>query len=129
MYRKYFADSGLVVLEHRNTLNEHNFVVLPRRIYATSGLINFHTFHQYCILVNQRNELKEFLAKNNIGTDIYYPVPLHKQECFAHYNYNDSDFPNTNYISDHILALPIYSEISEQKIITIVNMIKNFYMG
>jgi len=127
LYRKYFIEQELVIEYKRNTLSTENYVVLPHRKYAECGIINFHTFHQYCVLVNKRDELKKFLADNDIGTDIYYPVPLHKQECFAHFDYNDADFPNTNYICNHILALPIYPELLESQIMYVVGKIKEFY--
>jgi len=126
LYRKYFIEHKLAIVE-QNTLTAENNIILPYSKYFECGIINFHTFHQYCVLVNKRDELKKFLADNDIGTDIYYPVPLHKQECFAHFNYNDADFSNTNYISDNILALPIYPELLETQIMYVVDKIKEFY--
>jgi dTDP-4-amino-4,6-dideoxygalactose transaminase len=127
LYRKYFIEKELVCEEQRNILCNENNVILPHSVYANSGVINFHTFHQYCVLVNKRDELKKFLADNEIGSDIYYPVPLHRQQCFSQYNYNDTEFPNTNYICNNILALPIYPELTEQQIIYVVDVIQKFY--
>ena len=130
IYRKYFIESELATIENKqNILSAENNVILPHSIYADSGVINFHIFHQYCVLVNKRDELKKFLADNDVGSDIYYPIPLHKQKCFSDYNYNDSGYSNTNYICDNILALPVYPELSEPQIMYVVNMIKKFYKG
>jgi dTDP-4-amino-4,6-dideoxygalactose transaminase len=127
LYRKYFIDQELVSIDKQNTLSTENNVILPYRKYAECGIINYHIFHQYCVLVNKRDELRKFLLDNDIETDIYYPVPLHKQECFSYFNYNDADFPNTNYICNNILALPIYPELSETQIMYVVDKIKEFY--
>jgi len=127
LYRKYFIEKELIKDDKCNSLLDGNNIVIPFRKYAHLGIVGFHTYHQYCILANQRDKLKDYLADNEIGTDIYYPVPLHRQKCFSHYNYNDSAFPNTNYICDKILALPIYPELLEQEIVYIVDTIGKFY--
>ena len=127
LYRKYFIECGLKTEVRCDMLSNENNVILPLSIYENSGVVNFHTFHQYCILANRRDELKKFLFDNEIGTDIYYPVPLHRQQCFSNYNYDDADFPNTNYICNNILALPIYSELHESEIMYVVDVIGKFY--
>jgi dTDP-4-amino-4,6-dideoxygalactose transaminase len=112
--------------EEENSL-EQNLVVLPHTQYLNSGTINYHIFHQYSILVKKRDKLKQFLAENSIGSDIYYPVPLHKQECFKSLGYNDADFTVTNYVCEHILSLPIYPEIPSTNIATVVKTIAEFF--
>ncbi|MGM7719611.1 DegT/DnrJ/EryC1/StrS family aminotransferase [Metabacillus sp. Hm71] len=86
-----------------------------------------HTFHQYCIETNKRDELSLFLNNKNIATAIYYPIPLHLQEAFKYLKYKEGDFPITENISKRILALPIYPvlTLSEQK--RIISSIKEFF--
>ena len=88
---------------------------------------NRHIFHQYVIRVPERDRLKQFLAAEGIGTDIYYPVPLHLQECYAFLNYRRGDLPNSEKASEEVLALPIYPELTEDQQGMVVNRIKAFY--
>jgi dTDP-4-amino-4,6-dideoxygalactose transaminase len=108
-------------------LNENNSVVLPHRQYFNFDVTEFHTFHQYSILVKNRDKLRQFLTDNEIGTDIYYPVPLHRQECFRELNFKDSDFPVTNRICNEIISLPIYPELPMIDLILVVDKITEFF--
>ena len=86
-----------------------------------------HTFHQYVILVENRNRLQEFLKKNRIGTNIYYPLCLHLQECFKYLGYKEGDFPIAEEASKHVLAIPMYPELTEDKQEYVVSKIAEFY--
>jgi dTDP-4-amino-4,6-dideoxygalactose transaminase len=88
---------------------------------------NRHIFHQYVIRVPQRDRLRQFLAEEGIGTDIYYPVPLHLQECYSFLKYRRGDLPNSEKASEEVLALPIYPELTEDQQRVVVNRIKAFY--
>jgi dTDP-4-amino-4,6-dideoxygalactose transaminase len=88
---------------------------------------NRHIFHQYVIRVPQRDRLRQFLAEEGIGTDIYYPVPLHLQECYSFLKYRRGDLPNSEEASEEVLALPIYPELTEDQQRVVVNRIKAFY--
>lgn len=130
LYHKYFIDNGLSDLNYNSSFSENNKVIQPYTEYFQIGnpsVHSYHTFHQYCVRSEKRNELRAFLSENKIGTDVYYPVPLHQQRCFEHFNYADADFPATNRICCEILALPIFPEISELQIRHIVEKITAFY--
>jgi len=87
---------------------------------------NTTIFNQYVIRVPRRNELQEFLKKNEIGTEVYYPVSMHLQECFKDLGHKKGDFPNAETAQDNTLALPIYSELSSDQIAFVAAKVKEF---
>ncbi len=88
-----------------------------------------HIYNQFVIsLTEKRNELRLFLQESGIGTEIYYPVPLHLQECFRDLGYKKGDFPASEYAAEHTLALPVYSELSDDQMEYVVDKISAFYM-
>jgi dTDP-4-amino-4,6-dideoxygalactose transaminase len=88
---------------------------------------NRHIFHQYVIRVPERDGLRQFLTEEGIGTDIYYPVPLHLQECYSFLKYRRGDLPISEKASEEVLALPIFPELTEDQQRVIVSRIKAFY--
>ncbi len=86
-------------------------------------------FNQYVIRIKMRDELRRFLAKNGIGTEIYYPVPLHLQVCFKGLGYKRGDFPVSEKAAKETLALPIYPEIRAKAQRYVVERIKTFFEG
>jgi dTDP-4-amino-4,6-dideoxygalactose transaminase len=88
---------------------------------------NRHIFHQYVIRVPERNRLRQFLMEEGIGTDIYYPLPLHLQECYAFLKHRRGDFPSSEKASEETLALPIYPELTEDQQAYVVDRIRAFY--
>ncbi|MDP3919980.1 MAG: DegT/DnrJ/EryC1/StrS family aminotransferase [Candidatus Omnitrophota bacterium] len=86
-----------------------------------------HVFHQYCIRTARRDELKNYLQEKGIGCGVYYPVPLHLQECFKQLGYKRGDFPGSEKAAAEVLALPIYPELTEDEIRFVVSTIKEFY--
>jgi len=89
-----------------------------------------HIYHQFVIKVDQaRDELKQYLINQGIGCEIYYPVPLHIQECFQYLGYRPEDCPISIEAAAKTLALPIYPELKYEQIEYIVEKISSFYKG
>jgi len=87
-----------------------------------------HIYNQFVIrLKERRDDLRLFLADAGIGTEVYYPMPLHQQECFSSLNYKKGDFPISEHAALHTLALPIYPELSDDQQAYVVEQIKAFY--
>ena len=86
-----------------------------------------HIFNQYVVRVQNRDALKDFLSARSIGTEIYYPVPLHLQQCFAYLKHVAGDFPESERAAKETLALPIYPELTEEQLSYVVATIAEFY--
>jgi dTDP-4-amino-4,6-dideoxygalactose transaminase len=82
-----------------------------------------HIYNQYCIRVERRDELRAWLAKHEIGAEIYYPLPLHMQQCFAYLGHEPKDFPESLRASQESLALPIYPELEQSQLQFVVDTI------
>ncbi len=154
LYTKLFTEAGLAEEEGKTEFDDNNKVLLPKPIYKpsmkssdsetidakrseandsmanNSSLVNYHIYNQYVIRVEKRDELRIFLKENGIATEIYYPVPFHKQECFkdviANQSINQSSFVNADFAAEHSLALPVYPELSTEQIEYVVEKIKDF---
>ncbi len=85
-----------------------------------------HIFNQYVIRLSQRDELQAYLKKKGVGTEVYYPVPLHLQECFAYLGHSAGEFPESERAAKETLALPIYPELSEGQAQFVVECIAEF---
>jgi dTDP-4-amino-4,6-dideoxygalactose transaminase len=110
-YRTLFADRSLT-----------GTVILP---FERDG---YHIYNQFVIRVPDRDGLKRHLDSREIGTEIYYPVPFHLQECFAYLGYKPGDFPAAEAAAASVLALPIYPELTEAQQAEVVDAIKAFYL-
>jgi dTDP-4-amino-4,6-dideoxygalactose transaminase len=116
LYDKAFRDAGLV------GANVAEGVVLPWTDPRAEPV-----FHQYCIRAPRRDALRAFLAEEGVGSEIYYPLPLHQQESLAFLGYRKGDFPESERAADEVLALPIYPELREDEVATVVGAIRRFY--
>lgn len=88
---------------------------------------NRHIYHQYVILAPERNRLRQFLQEEGVGTEIYYPVPLHLQECYASLHHRQGDFPFSEKAAEEVLALPVYPELKEDQQDYVADRIIAFY--
>jgi len=116
VYDRMFRKAGLAAATARDG------VVLP----FTDARAE-HVFHQYVVRVARRDELRAFLTEQKIGTEIYYPIPLHLQGSLASLGYKAGDFPVTEQAAAEVLALPMYPELREDEQQTVVDAIAAFY--
>jgi dTDP-4-amino-4,6-dideoxygalactose transaminase len=98
-------------------------IVLPYRAPDRT-----HIFHQYTIrvLAGKRDALRTYLAEQGIGTEVYYPLPLHLQPCFRHLGYKEGDLPESERASREVLSLPMFPELTEEEQDYVVHSIRAF---
>jgi dTDP-4-amino-4,6-dideoxygalactose transaminase len=117
-YNQKLEETGLI---------DRGLVQPPEAVYKNSGDKNHHIYNQYTIRVKDRDNLRDYLKKSDIGTEIYYPLPLHLQECFKDLGYLKGDFPEAEKASEEVLSLPIYPELKEEQKEYIIQKIFDFY--
>ena len=102
-------------------------ITLPAEVYADSGVLNHHIYNQFIIRAPQRDELRAHLTKAGVATEIYYPLPLHLQECFRYLGHREGGFPEAERAAAETLALPIFPELTEDQQEYVVAQIAAFY--
>ncbi|PYP33707.1 MAG: transcriptional regulator, partial [Gemmatimonadetes bacterium] len=88
---------------------------------------NEHIFHQYTLRVERRDELQAHLKAKGIGCAIYYPVPLHLQECFRHLGYQRGRLPEAERAALEVISLPVYPELTREQLDYVIAAIRGFY--
>ncbi|WP_449539526.1 DegT/DnrJ/EryC1/StrS family aminotransferase [Ferdinandcohnia sp. Marseille-Q9671] len=117
---EFFLDNRREIA-NRYTLELSKIVKTPPMIKDRS-----HTFHQYCIQTEKRDELMDYLIKKGIASSIYYPIPLHLQKAFQYLNYQIGDFPISEKSAKEIVALPIFPMMNESQQEYIISAVKEF---
>jgi dTDP-4-amino-4,6-dideoxygalactose transaminase len=118
IYDRLFVDAGLAS-GTRGTSN----VILPKVV------VNRHIFNQYVIRVSQRDALQIYLKNRGIGTEVYYPVPMHIQECFTYLGHKTGEFRESEAAAKETIALPIYPELVEAQLKYVVECVRDFYLA
>jgi dTDP-4-amino-4,6-dideoxygalactose transaminase len=119
-YDRLLAAAGLSSSESKSSKTAP-VVLLQTSAHA------YHVFHQYVIRVERRDELRAFLTQRNIGTEIYYPLPLHLQPALAYLGYCEGDLPEAERAARDVLALPMFPELTQDEQGLVVQAIADFY--
>jgi dTDP-4-amino-4,6-dideoxygalactose transaminase len=89
----------------------------------------YHTYHQYVLRAPKRDELREHLKSKGVGSEIYYPLPLHMQECFKYLGCKEGQFPVSERLALESVALPMNSELTDSEANYVIESVVQFYGG
>jgi len=123
-YDQLFASSGLTSRQTAGPISKPG--AAPVRLLARSPQAK-HVFHQYVIRAQRRDELRQFLADRKIGTEVYYPLPLHLQPVFSYLGLKAGDMPVAEQAAQDVLALPMFPELTSSEIEWVVENIADFF--
>ncbi len=123
-YDQLFAGAGLTSSQDSKQTSSQSSA--PVRLLSRSPQAK-HVFHQYVIRAQRRDDLRKFLADRKIGSEIYYPLPLHLQPVFSYLGLKAGDLPVAEQAAREVLALPMFPELSEPEIKLVVESIAEFY--
>jgi dTDP-4-amino-4,6-dideoxygalactose transaminase len=117
--------------ERRRKADNYNRLLSSLREITLPKSIShcFHIYNQYTICAKDRDGLRQHLKNKGIETEIYYPLPLHLQECFGYLGYREGDLPEAERCAEESLAIPVYPELTEDEQERIAEEITNFYKG
>jgi len=129
-YRRLFVEAGLVADDRRTTNDQtSSFVLRPSSFVGlpTEEPERRHVYNQFVIRTTRRDAVMAKLKERKIGNEIYYPLPLHLQECFASLGYQPGSLPESERAAKETLALPIYPELTEEMQAAVVSAIAEAY--
>lgn len=118
-YGRLFATAGLA---SPKSAGRPSPVQLPHTLAEA-----YHAYHQYVIRAERRDDLRRFLAERGVGTEIYYPAPMHLQQCFLYLGYTEGSFPEAERAAREVLALPMVPELEPDEQEYVVAAIAQFY--
>lgn len=110
-YQQLFADAKL----------------LERVILPPTAPGNFHVYNQYTVRVQKRDELRTFLREKGVGTEVYYPLPMHLQNCYRDLGHHKGAFPVSEQAAEEVLSLPIYAELTGEQQGYVADKIAEFF--
>jgi dTDP-4-amino-4,6-dideoxygalactose transaminase len=110
---------------YERLFEEHK--LLERLVLPVIDIGNHHVFNQYTIRAQKRDDLRVFLKERGIGTEIYYPVPMHLQTCYRDLGYHKGAFPMSERAAGEALSLPIYPELTDEQLGYVAQAIADFY--
>ncbi|MFP4368713.1 MAG: DegT/DnrJ/EryC1/StrS family aminotransferase [Candidatus Kapaibacterium sp.] len=126
-YDKLFVSLSLAEETGRTKFDANNSILLPKAIYKESDITNYHIYNQYIIRAKDRDGLRSHLTSKGIGSEIYYPVPFHEQECFRDLPSAKDSYPVADRAAAETLALPIYPELAKDQIEYVVKSIAGYF--
>ena len=88
---------------------------------------NHHVFNQFTVRVPKRDQLRAYLKEKGVGTEVYYPLPMHLQNCYCELGYQKGSFPISEQAAAEVLSIPIYAELNEDQLAYVVQSIAEFY--
>ena len=120
LYRTLFAKSGLAACV--GPLVAGADVALPAELPGRR-----HVYNQFVVRAERRDALRAFLQQREIGSEVYYPQPMHLQQCFSSWGHQEGDFPESELAARQSLALPIYPELEPEQLATVVDAVRDFF--